>query len=78
MHSWQHCIERHLKHQIYREKIMIHTNDWFKLKHPNEVRAAVKNDYTELLIRVKKEYKTYLKFVEVPIVERPQRINRRE
>ncbi len=76
MHSWQHCIDRHLKHQIYREKILIKVNPWFQLKHPNEVRAAAKGDYTELVIRVKKEYKTYLKFVEVPAVVRPQRLNK--
>ncbi len=76
MHNWQHCIDRHLKHQIYREKILIKVNDWFKLKHPNEVRAAAKGDYTELVIRVKKEYATYLKFVEVPQVHRPVRMNK--
>ncbi len=76
MHSWKHCIDRHLVHQIYREKIMIKTNPWFQLKHPNEVRASAKGDYTELIIRVKKDYATYLKFVEVPVVERPKRVNR--
>ncbi len=75
MHSWQHCIDRHLVHQIYRDKRMIHTNTWFGLQHPNERRAAAKGDYTELIIRVKKEYATYLKFVEVPEVKRPERMN---
>ncbi len=76
MHSWKHCIDRHLKHQIYREKILIKVNPWFQLQHPNERRASEKGDYTELVIRVKKEYKTYLKFVEVPVVERPSRMNK--
>ncbi len=55
---------------------MVHTNPDYKLSHPNEVRAAVKDDYTELVIRVKKEYQKYLHYVEVPVVDRPKRANR--
>ncbi len=76
MHSWKHCQERHLKDAILRAKIMVHTNPDYKLSHPNEVRAAVKDDYTELIIRVKKEYQKYLHYVEVPQTERPKRLSR--
>lgn len=76
MHSWKHAKERHLKHTLYREKILIKTSPEHIAKHPNEARAAAKNDYTEQIIRVKKEYATYLKFTEVPAVIRPARVNR--
>ncbi len=76
MHSWKHCQERHLKDAILRAKIMVHTNPDYKLSHPNEVRAAVKDDYTELVIRIKKEYQKYLHYVEVPVTLNPKRLNR--
>ncbi len=76
MHSWKHCKERALKKKLYRAKIMIKTNPWYSLKYPNERRAAEKGDYTEQIIRVKKDYSSYLKFVEVPKVIRPERLSR--
>ncbi len=76
MHSWKHAKQRHLKHALYRAKILIITSPEYISKYPNEARAAAKKDYTEQVIRVKKEYATYLKFTEVPIVERPKRMNR--
>ncbi len=76
MHSWKHAKERHLKHALYRAKILIQTSPEYITKHPNEARAAAKKDYTEQIIRVKKDYAQYLKFTEVPAVERPARVNR--
>jgi len=76
MHSWKHCQERHLKNEIRRCKILSKVNSDYKIKYPNEARAASKGDYTELVIRVKKDYAKYLKNIEVPIVERPSRMNR--
>ncbi len=76
MHSWTHCQDRHLKNEIYRCKILSKVNTDYKIRYPNEARAAVKGDYTELIIRVKKDYSQYLKRVQVPVVERPKRLNR--
>ncbi len=76
MHSWKHAKERALKTKLYRAKILIQRSPEYQSKYPNEARASAKGDYTEQVIRVKKEYATYLKFTEVPIVERPKRVNR--
>ncbi len=76
MHSWKHARERHLKHALYRAKILIKTSPEYITKYPNEARAAEKKDYTEQTIRVKKDYAQYLKFTQVPNVERPQRLSR--
>jgi len=76
MHSWTHCRERHLKNEIRRCKILVNTNSDYKIRYPNEVRANAKKDYTEMIIRIKKDYSKYLKYVQVPVVERPKRLNR--
>ncbi len=76
MHSWKHAKERHLKHALYRAKVLIRRSPEYITKYPNEARAAAKNDYTEQIIRVKKDYAKYLKFTEMPSVERPKRVNR--
>ncbi len=76
LHSWKHAKERALKSKLYRAKILIKTSPEYISKYPNEARAAAKKDYTEQIIRVKKDYATYLKFTEVPNVERPKRVNR--
>ncbi len=76
MHSWKHAKERHLKHALYRAKILIKSSPEYITKYPNEARASAKNDYTEQIIRVKKDYAKYLKFTEVPPIERPKRLNR--
>ncbi len=76
MHSWKHAKERHLKNALYRAKILIKSSPEYITKHPNEARASAKGDYTEQIIRVKKDYASYLKFTEVPNIERPKRINR--
>ncbi len=76
MHSWVHARERHLKKQLYRAKILIKTSPEYISKYPNEARASEKKDYTEQIIRIKKEYAKYLKFTQVPTTERPKRLNR--
>ncbi len=76
MHSWKHCLDRSLKTKLRRAKILVFTSDDFRIKHPNEVRAAAKKDFTEQIIRVKKEHEKYLHAQVVPTVERPKRMNR--
>ncbi len=76
MHSWTHARERHLTHALYRAKILIKSQPEYKLKHPNEARASEKGDYTEQIIRIKKDYANYLKFTNVPATDRPKRLNR--
>ncbi len=76
MHSWKHCLDRALKKKLYRAKILIQTNRDYQTKYPNEMRAFAKQDYTEQIIRIKKEHLKYIAFREVPKTVMPKRLNR--
>ncbi len=81
MHSWKHCIERALKHQMYRSIHLSRTNPDYKLKYPAEV---AKNPERKLLLspnkeaekRILHEHEVRIRNNIVPAVERPKRLNR--
>jgi len=81
MHSWNHCLERALAHQLYRAIHLCRTNPDYKLKYPQEVKQ---NPQSKLLLvptseakkRISHEHEVRVRNNMVPTVERPKRFNR--
>jgi len=81
MHSWKHCVDRALKHELYRAIHLCRTNPDYKLKYPSEVKQ---NPTGKLLLvptseakkRIEHDHEVRVRNNVVPIVERPKRLNR--
>ncbi len=81
MHSWQHCIDRALKHQLYRSIHLCRTNPDYLLKYPSEVKSNPENKVLntvnhEAKKRIEHEHMVRVRNNVVPIVDRPKRFNR--
>lgn len=61
--SWKAFLERRLARRLKRAKCVCDKPE-NKVRHPNEFRAAQKNDYTEMKIRIKKEIEDYDKMID--------------
>jgi len=81
MHSWKHCVDRALKHQLYRAIHLCRTNPDYKLRFPSEVKAnpqqkVLINPTKEAEKRILHEHEVRVRNNIVPRVERPVRFNR--
>ncbi len=81
MHSWVHCKERALKHQLTRAIHLARCNPDYQLKFPNESKDNPKKEtrrecHKEASIRILQEHKRWLNFTGTPKVKRPSRWNR--
>ncbi len=81
MHSWQHCIDRALLHQLYRAIHLCRTNPDYLLKCPSEVKQNPEHKVllvptSEAKKRIQHEHDVRVRNNVVPVVDRPKRFNR--
>jgi len=81
MHSWRHCIERALKHQLYRAIHLCRTNPDYQLRFPAEIKQnpdkkVLSVPTSEANKRILHEHEVRVRNNIVPQVERPKRFNR--
>ncbi len=81
MHSWKHCAERALKHQLYRSIHLCRTNPDYRIRFPSEVKQnpekkLLRVPTQEASKRILHEHEVRIRNNIVPPVERPKRFNR--
>ncbi len=81
MHSWHHCCKRALEHKLTRAIHLARTNIDYQTKYPNETRdnpekKVLNHCHIEAKKRIIIEYEKILTNAQIPLVDRPKRLNR--
>ncbi len=76
--NWKMATKRALDHQLYRSTKLRNTNIDYQIKYPHECRGDLPNNkcHPEAEKRILHDHKKILEKAQVPIVERPKRMNR--